>query len=521
MVAVTTAIHARDIQTTIPVIELDFDTLSTDTFFVANMRLITPCDSMIRIDTIIRSDTTITVDTLIHMDTLAIDDSTLLITDSTLVMADTTLVMDTLIRIDTIIKVDTITHDTMRLDALIRHRGASSLKYKKQSYAIKLIDSLGAKLDTSLLGMRNDNYWILDAMAPDKARMRNRVAFDLWLDFSAKPYYYDKEPKLVNGVNGKFVEVYANGDYRGLYCLMERVDRKQLKLKKMQDGEIRGILYKSVRWRYGFFSVALPSYNIQSETWGCYDFEYPDTAGYIPWKPLYDNMRFAIRSTNEQFLEQAPQRYDLPVFIDLYLFNALLSASDGMGKNLYVSYYNITKDTTLVVTPWDIDHSFGRMYNGEEEDPHTAFDGWAPRLYPKLEQCDSTYIASRNARYAALRHEQFSERSLKERFAQYFDLFRQTGVDLREEERWSGINKINLDFAAEEQYIYDWIDQRLVYCDSVFNYFSSVTTALPEEVYPASAIDTEPTPVTKLFINGHLYLRKGEQLYDIQGRRIK
>ena len=587
MVAVTAAIHARDIQTDIPVVELDYDTLSTDTFFVAQMRLITPCDTTIRIDTIIHPDSIIQIldtifqpdsiirvdtifhsdsiihvdtiiqpdsiiyvdtiiqmdttiiepdtlihvdtlvvqDTLIHIDTLVVQDTlihvdTLMVTD-TIPVIDTTFVTDTLRYMDTLVVVDTITHDTLRLHALIRHRGSSSLKYRKQSYAIKLLDSVGAKLDTSLLGLREDNYWILDAMASDKARMRNRVAYDLWLDFSTKPHYYDKEPELINGSNGQFVEVNANGNYRGLYCLMERVDRKQLKLKKMKDGEVRGILYKSVNWKNGFFSAALDPYDLHSETWGCYEIQFPDTAGYVPWQPLYDAMEFAGKSDDELYMQQVALRYDLPVFMDLYLFYAVLSARDCMGKNTFLSYYNIPKDSMLVPTPWDMDHSFGRMYNGNEEDSRKAFTGWAPKLYTRLERLDPTYTATLNARYAALRHEEFDARRLKERFAQYFDLFRQTGVDKREERRWSGVNSIDLDFEAEELYIYNWLDQRLAYCDSIFNYVSEVTTALTEEVEPSTAMNTEPTAVTNQLINGHLYLRKVEQLYDLQGRRVK
>jgi spore coat protein CotH len=315
--------------------------------------------------------------------------------------------------------------------------------------------------------------------------------------------------------------VNANGNYRGLYCLMERVDRKQLKLKKMKDGEVRGILYKSVNWKNGFFSAALDPYDLQSETWGCYEIQFPDTAGYVPWQPLYDAMEFAGKSDDELYMQQVALRYDLPVFMDLYLFYALLSARDCMGKNTFLSYYNIPKDSMLVPTPWDMDHSFGRMYNGNEEDSRKAFTGWAPKLYTRLERLDPTYTVTLNARYAALRHEEFDARRLKQRFAQYFELFRQTGVDKREERRWSGVNSIDLDFAAEELYIYEWIDQRLAYCDSIFDYVSEVTTALPKEVNPSTAMDTEPTTVTKQLINGHLYLRKGEQLYDLQGRRVK
>ena len=121
---------------------------------------------------------------------------------------------------------------TLSFKAKVRHRGATAAGFKKKSYAVKLVDETGQKLDTSFMGMRSDNYWILDAMAIDKARMRNRVAMDLWLDFSAKPYYANTEPKMCNGYRGKFVEVFVNNEYNGLYCLMERIDRKQLKLKK-------------------------------------------------------------------------------------------------------------------------------------------------------------------------------------------------------------------------------------------------------------------------------------------------
>ena len=126
---------------------------------------------------------------------------------------------------------------TIRIDdgaemlADVRYRGATSLQYQKKSFAIRLKDSEGNKVNAALLGMRSDNSWILDAMAADKARMRNRVSTDLWLDFSNKVYYANQEPQVLNGTRGKFVEVFLNDDYYGLFCLTEKIDRKQLKLK--------------------------------------------------------------------------------------------------------------------------------------------------------------------------------------------------------------------------------------------------------------------------------------------------
>ena len=108
------------------------------------------------------------------------------------------------------------------------YRGSASKKYDKKSFAIKFQDENGVKLDVSLFGLRSDNRWILDAMACDASRMRNRVSFDLWNEFSHPSYVAEYEETAMNGVNGTFVELYFNGNYNGIYCLNEKVDRKQM-----------------------------------------------------------------------------------------------------------------------------------------------------------------------------------------------------------------------------------------------------------------------------------------------------
>ena len=49
--------------------------------------------------------------------------------------------------------------DTLSQPILLRHRGATSLRYDKPSLALKMVDSIGNKVDVSFLGMRKDNYW--------------------------------------------------------------------------------------------------------------------------------------------------------------------------------------------------------------------------------------------------------------------------------------------------------------------------------------------------------------------------
>lgn len=402
--------------------------------------------------------------------------------------------------------------DTLSLPAAVRHRGATSTKYQKKSYAIKLYDENGQKKDTSLFGMRSDNYWILEAMASDKARMRNRVAMDLWLDFSQKPSYIDAEPKVCNGYNGKFVEVYVNDTYNGIYCLMERVDRKQLKLKKAKNTTINGVLYKAVKNTPSFFGELSP-YDNNSTTWMRYEYEYPDVEdgfGLINWEPLYDAMNFANTASVEDFVNEAPERYDIPVFRDYYLFTVLLSARDNRGKNLYLSFYNINQNSKLLLTPWDIDHSFGRMYNSDEEAPETECT-WNASIYNRLKSDMPDYYPLLLSRYAELRKNYFSLASLRQRFTDYFDLFFTSGAYQRETERWNGIDNIDLDFIYEEEYIDTWLEQRLAYTDALFNY-KNISTEMENNI--------RSTNSQLILRNGQIYILRNNTIYSLSGQIV-
>ena len=133
----------------------------------------------------------------------------------------------------------------------VRYRGSSALAYAKKSFSVKLVDEAGEKLDANLFGIRSDNSWILDAMAIDRIRMRNRICFDIWNSINRTPYPTSFGGR--NGTEGRFVELFINGQYHGLYCLTDKIDRKLLGLKKAKvsaEGEVRvrGILYKGVSW---------------------------------------------------------------------------------------------------------------------------------------------------------------------------------------------------------------------------------------------------------------------------------
>jgi len=437
------------------------------------------------------------------------------------------------------------------LDANFRHRGSYTIGYSKHSFAVKLVNPITSNgtvqyenLDKSFLGMREDNSWILDAMVMDPIRLRNRVSTDLWNDFSVKPEYFSKEPKAINGTRGKYVELFINDTYKGLYCLTETVNRKQLKMKKFKEGSsigipdtIRGLLYKAVNWTYPTLMKGINmSYNNGSETWDGWETQYPDASGleslgYTDWKPLNDAVDFVANSTDEVFAEKVGRQFDLPEFRDYYLFIELLLATDNHAKNSYFSIYDKTQSKKISVTPWDLDGVFGRRWSG------TKSIGYGYGTYP--EQNFNTYVIknengqnnlylrlmknnvcgfndSLKSRYAELRKEYFKPENLISRFVRYNDELTADGAANREVQRWITYTGTLEEYLTEISYLSTWINARVAYLDTQYGYVDT------EEGLMVTALNLNviPNPVSSLLIVSNLLPGETVTLHNQQGQLL-
>lgn len=383
----------------------------------------------------------------------------------------------------------------MPIHALYRYRGNLASTKNKKAYAIKLVNENGVSIDRSFFGLRPDNNWILDAMAVDAGRMRNRVSTDLWNAYSTKPYFFNKEPLAINGTRGRFVEVILNGEYAGIYCMTEKLDRKQLRLKKSQGDEIsdiiRGVLYKSNAWTYATWmgrsvdDKGLPCYPYTptvmydnlSDTWDGWEMQYPDIKDgqMIDWSPLYRAINLVAAENNiTKFKSLVNVYFDLPVFLDYYLLIELIFATDNIAKNMFIFNYNIQDNLKMSIAPWDMDGTWGRYWDGSTyivEDPTLDLKIFGEHaLYKRLSDSNYENWNQKLAdRYTELRKTYFEEDSLIARFVNYRNLFLQSGTDKREIHRWNGVD-ILFDFDYEIDYLKSWIHTRLMTLDRTYNY---------------------------------------------------
>lgn len=351
----------------------------------------------------------------------------------------------------------------------------------KRNYKIKTLNEKGKKQEISLLGMREDNNWILDAGQIDLFRLRNRIATEIWNDFATKPYYASKEPKAKSGVTGKVVEVILNNEYRGIYSLTEAMDRKELKLKKYDDEnqKFHGQLWKVSSWDKATFWDIDKDYDNTQETWHAFETKYPDIEDVNPtdYSPLYEAIDFVVNSNDETFKEEVGDYFDISVLIDYQLFQETLKPVDNNGKNMYWGIYDVAKSKKLTLAIWDLDASVGQHWqcstplHPDRVFPNTDLgvkDGF--NLYHRLSSLNvDNYNEKVANRYHELRKTYFSEENLISRYQGYYDMLVKSGAASREECKWSKDSDIGgypLNFKSEIEYIKNWIINRLNYLDT-------------------------------------------------------
>lgn len=367
------------------------------------------------------------------------------------------------------------------LAASVRQRGATARNYPKQSLNVRLLDSQGEELDTTLLGIREDDKWILDAMAIDRIRMRNRICFDLWNEISRTPYSTDYGNR--NGTEGQFVELFLNGSYYGIYCLTDRINRKLLDLKKpvvnadTTSVTIRGVLYKSNSWDNTDLRLSSlkPSQPMDTVAWNNWELETPDEfPSATTWQPLVDLYEFCSSSASV-FDASVEQWFYTSNVIDFHLLVLAANLIDNGNKNLFLSTPNLTKGHRYLITPWDMDTSLGGYYDGRYHsgtyDNTAIADMRINKNLPFSALWNNNthhYSSTMAERWLEIRNKAFSQDSINAKLERYAQLFTRSGAWQREVSRWSAGTPVSTDLLTEIAHIEQWYASRLQQMDDYF-----------------------------------------------------
>ena len=200
-----------------------------------------------------------------------------------------------------------------------------------------------------------------------------------------------------NGViDGYPIEVYLNNEFYGLYTMNIPKDEWLYNMDDKNDNHIVMVGQQH-----------LPTTEFKEEAnfkdWEC-EVGMPTTQTLEKFNRL---VNFISNSTDEEFKQSLSQYINIDAAIHYYVFSHLFYLSDNYGKNLVMVTYD---GKIWSPTLYDLDTSFGTLFNGRDEFPADSIVNIEKNLlFEKLNRNFSDEIAER---YFNLRKTVLSEESI-------------------------------------------------------------------------------------------------------------
>lgn len=267
----------------------------------------------------------------------------------------------------------------------IEIRGNYSASLPQLPYELETRDSLGNNLDVSLLEMPAENDWDLIAMYNDKSFVRNKLAYDKFLEMGHW------------GPRSKLCEVVLNGQYQGVYALTESIkrDNNRVNIARLDSTEITwpnvsgGYILKTDyydntnSWQLSYSPIDQPGTPIYMV------YVYPDKnvlaleqKTYI--QNFFNQLESALYNSNFNDTTVGYKKFmSTKSFIDYFIINELSRNNDGFKKSCYYYKEKDLLDGTigkLKAGPvWDFDWAW-KDIPGCQIFQNTDGAGWAHHI---------------------------------------------------------------------------------------------------------------------------------------------
>lgn len=367
----------------------------------------------------------------------------------------------------------------------IEIRGQSSQMFPKKQYGFETRDSANEDVDVSLLGLPEEEDWILHAPYSDKSLIRNALIYDLSRDIGRYA------SRLV------FVELILNNTYDGLYILMEKLkrDKYRIDINKLKSNENEGedltggyILKLDKEQSYNqlnsFTSSIRPPNSINNQQIH-FVFDTPKEDEITNEQRLYIKSylnAFETTLNSNQFsdLENGYSKYiNVDSFVDFFILNELSNNVDGYRLSTWLVK---DKNELLSMGPiWDFNLAFGNAnYCGGDR-----YDVWAYKFNERCPQdfwqipfwwnqfMEDPYFKNLlKQRWNALRNNELSKKIILSKIDEYVSLFESSGSREANFRRWQILgeyvwpnNFIGGSYPDEINYLKDWISNRLSWLD--------------------------------------------------------
>ncbi len=412
----------------------------------------------------------------------------------------------------------------------IEIRGASSQTFAKKNYGFETQLEDGENNNVSLLGMPEENDWILHGPYADKSLLRNVLAYHL----ARTTGHYAPRTRLC--------ELIVNDDYRGVYILTERIkqddnrlDIANLKPEDIEGDELTGGYILQIDrddednpndgWYSGF-----PDWKFYAYDSPDYDVIQPEQRNYIR---NYIN-GFEQMMNAADYEENYRDYVDVDSWVDYFLVTEIGKHIDAYKLSFFMHKKKDSNGGKLHFGPiWDFNLGFGNFdfecvpqpvgwayqFNDFCNTPHPF---WVEKL-TEIPQVSHQI----DCRWAQMRTGAWHTDSLIQLIDENVEILSEAQV--RNFERWQILgtyvwpnNFVGQTYEEEVNFLKNWLIQRLNWMDA--NMLGNCDFFVANEnTLPIQNINIYPNPIDNyLFIQleNNNSVNTQFELYDITGKHI-
>lgn len=422
----------------------------------------------------------------------------------------------------------------------IEIRGSSSQIFPKKSFGLETQLPNGENNNVSLLGLPEENDWILYAPYSDKSLMRNVLAYSI----ANKMGRYASRTR--------FCELVINGTYQGVYVLMEKLkrDKNRIDIANLNPDETTGddltggYIFKIDKptgtGGNGWHSNYAPLHNSDRGIFFLY--EYPESNMIVPEQAAYIEgfmNAFENNLQGENFADSLHgyrQYIDVDSFIDYLIVNEVCKNVDAYRLSTFLYKDKDSNDDKLHIGPvWDFnislgnaDYCQGQLTTGWALDFNQICtnDNWlVPFWWERLRQ-DFAFNTQVYQRWQELRSTTLSNTSISSWISEQENTLNEAQArnfskwEILDEYVWPN-NHIGETYSSEVLYLQNWLMARLDWLD---NAFAVMTMPTVIDTLGVEVVKTIPNPFDK-----HLQWKyravKGDliqiEVWDMMGKKVK
>jgi hypothetical protein len=262
-------------------------------------------------------------------------------------------------------------------------RGESSIEFAKKSFSIELQQADGSNNNVSLLGLPEENDFVLNGPFSDQTLVKNVLSYELFRRTGRWA------PRT------RFIELVLNGDYEGVYVLTEKLKRddNRVDIDKLTSEDVTPLDMSG-----GYILRRDKKNKLLAEEWWTSPVRQPyhETMWYEYYDPEVDELTTDqatyIRNWMEDFDRvmsgsgfadptDGYRKYIRPKsFIDLMFLNEI---SKGIDNYLFSTYFYKENDADggqlVAGPPWDYNLGYGNLNYGDGWNAKETY-GWC---YPQ------------------------------------------------------------------------------------------------------------------------------------------